>query len=75
MSRIVALRGTDGLGGCGCSGMGDATAASAPPPAATPVVGQPAMSPTTMLIWAAVLGTVGYIFWGTLQSPKRRLVS
>jgi len=33
------------------------------------------MSPTTILIWAAVLGTVGYIFWGTLQSPKRRLVS
>lgn len=63
MSKIVALRGTD----CGCSGsMGDDAAA------APAVVTDPKMSPLTLGIWIAALGTVGYIFWGTLQPPKRR---
>ncbi len=58
MAKIVALRGTD----CGCSGMGADAA----------VVTDPKMSPLTLGIWIAAIGTVGYIFWGTLQPPKRR---
>lgn len=62
MSKIVALRGTD----CGCSGVG-ADSSSAPA-----VVTDPKMSPLTLGIWIAALGTAAYIFWGTLQPPKRR---
>ncbi len=29
------------------------------------------MSPLTLTLWAASLGTVAYIFWATLQ-PKRK---
>ena len=67
MSRIVALRGVDDAG-CGCSGMG-ADAAIPPPPGAPPAA---PMTTQTMLIWAAVIGTAGYIFYATLQGPKRR---
>lgn len=67
MAGIIALRGVDGLGGCGCAGTrgigDDSSAASA-------VVTDPKMSALTMGIWIAAIGTVGYIFWGTLQ-PKR----
>lgn len=68
MSKIVALRGLDG--GCGCSGarsVGDDASAMA-----SAVVTDPKMSTTTMLVWAGVLATAGYIFWGTLQPPKRK---
>ena len=66
MSKIVALRGYDGgAAGCGCSGMGaDSTA----PAIAT----DPKMSTSTMLLWIASIGTIGYIFWATLQPPKRK---
>lgn len=68
MAGIVALRGTDG--GCGCSGMGDAAAvATNPAPASTP------MPTSTKIFWAAAVGTVGLIFWATLQPAKRRLVT
>ncbi len=62
MSKIVALQGTDS--GCGC-GMGDAALQPA-------VVTDPKMSPLTIGIWIAALGTVGYIFYATLQPVKRR---
>lgn len=65
MAGIVALRGTDGPAGCGCSGMG----ADALAPA---IATDPKMSPLTVGMWVAALGTVGYIFWATLQPPKRR---
>ncbi len=61
MSKIVALQGTDS--GCGC-GMGDV--------AAPAVVTDPKMSPLTIGIWIAAIGTVGYIFYATLQPVKRR---
>jgi hypothetical protein len=64
MARIVALSGTDS--GCGC-GMGDAAS-----PAGPVVVTDPKMSPLTIGIWIAALGTVGYIFYATLQPVKRR---
>lgn len=69
MAGIVALRGTD----CGYSGLG----ASADSVSTTPVVvPQPTPMPTsTLLIWAAALGTVTYIFWATLQPKSRRLVT
>jgi len=63
MSKIVALRGTDS--GCGCS-MGDVS------PASPAVVTDPKMSPLTIGIWIAAIGTVGYIFYATLQPPKRK---
>jgi len=63
MAGIVALRGIPD-GGCGCSGMG----ADAPAPA---IATDPKMSPLTVGMWVAALGTVGYIFWATLQPPKR----
>lgn len=71
MSKIVALRGVDGLGaGCGCAGaFGDDSGAAAP------VVAPAPMSPATLLIWAGAIGTAIFIFWGTLQPKKRRLVS
>lgn len=59
LNGIVALRGTD----CGC-GMGvDAAANPAP------------VSTSTKVFWALALGTVGFIFWATLQPAKRKLVS
>ncbi len=61
---IVALRGTDG--GCGC-GMG--ADAVQPNQALTP------MPTSTKVFWVLALGTVGFIFWATLQPRKRRLVS
>jgi hypothetical protein len=70
MSRglgIVALRGTDG--GCGCGMGADAAAAS------NPVLTTAPMPTSTKVFWALALGTVGLIFWATLQPPKRRLVS
>lgn len=69
MSKIVALRGYDGVGsaGCGCSGMGVDASSTAPA-----IATDPKMSTSTMLIWAASIGTIGYIFWATLQPPKRR---
>jgi hypothetical protein len=65
MASIVSLRGTD----CGCSGGFGADASS------SPVITKPPMPLTTILIWAGVLGTTAYIFWGTLQPKKRRLVT
>lgn len=59
MAGIVALRGTD----CGC-GMGDDAAPA--PPMSAPMTG------AQSLLWVLSLSTVGYIFWRTLQSPKRR---
>lgn len=63
--------------GCGCSaapvsglgivalrGLGDDAAATDP-------VVAPRMSPLTIGIWAASLATIGYIFYATLQPPKR----
>lgn len=70
MAGIVALRGTD-LGGCGCAGTrgyGDSSTASA-------VVAPTPMPLSTLLIWAGAIGTVGYIFWATLQPKSRRLVT
>ncbi len=58
MAGIIALRGTD----CGC-GMGDDSPV---------VVPSPPMSPLTSLLWVVSLSTVGYIFWATLQPPKRK---
>jgi len=63
MAGIIALRGTDG--GCGC-GMG---ADALPAPIVAP------MPTSTKIFWALAIGTVGAIFWATLQPPKRRLVS
>jgi len=68
MAGIVALRGTEGCG-CGMRGYGDAS-----PPNAAVVTPAP-MSTTTLLIWGAAIGTVAYIFWGTLQPKSRRLVT
>ena len=62
MSKIIALRGTDS--GCGCSMGADA--------AAPAVVTDPKMSPLTLGIWIASLGTVAYIFYATLQPVRRR---
>jgi hypothetical protein len=81
MAGIVALRGVDGpnaTGACPCatsSGYGDAVPA---PPGYDPVINvsdSAPMSTTTLLIWAAAIGTVGYIFWATLQPKSRRLVT
>jgi hypothetical protein len=60
MAGIVALRGTD----CGCGGLG---ADALPNPAPVPT--------STKVFWALALGTVGLVFWATLQPPRRRLVS
>ena len=68
MAGIVALRGTD----CGCSGLGVAADSSSTAPA---VLAPPKMSPLTLGIWIAAIGTVGYIFWATLQPKSRRLVT
>jgi hypothetical protein len=46
-------------------GLGDE--ASQPPKAS--------LSAPTALLWALSLGTVGYIFWATLQPKKRRKAS
>jgi hypothetical protein len=65
MAGIVALRGTD----CGC-GLSDSssTASAVVPPT-------PKMPLSQILIWTAAIGTVGYIFWATLQPKSRRLVT
>lgn len=66
MAGIIALRGTD----CGCSGLGADPVSTAPA-----VLPSPKMTPLTLGIWIAALGTVGYIFWATLQPKSRRLVT
>lgn len=69
MAGIVALRGTD----CGCnaaSGFGADSVSTAPA-----VLPPPKMTPLTLGIWIAAIGTVGYIFWATLQPKSRRLVT
>lgn len=69
MAGIVALRGTD----CGCSG---ARVLGADSVSTAPAVLPPTkMSPLTLGIWIAAIGTVGYIFWATLQPKSRRLVT
>lgn len=68
MPKIIGLRGYDGQDGQ--NGMGDAiddAAAAAPPPAP-----RPALTLTGTLLIAGSLGLVGYIFWATLQEPKKR---
>lgn len=32
----------------------------------------PPMTMATKIFWALSLTTVGYVFWATLQTPKRR---
>ena len=56
---ITALRGVDAP--CPCmmqQGVGDDTA--------------PPMDASKVALWVLSLGAVGYIFWATLQPPKRK---
>jgi hypothetical protein len=47
-------------------GIGDDAATAAPAEA------RPKLPLTTILIWAASVGAVGYMFWATVFSPPKR---
>jgi hypothetical protein len=62
MPKIIGLRGYDGTGDAA------ADAAATPPPDPP----RPAMTLAGSLMLIGSLALGGYIFWATLQKPKRR---
>ena len=66
MAKIVGLRGIDGLGDDAAAPIDPTTIPLPPPPPARPPI---TLAGTVMLVGS--VGLVGYLFWATIQKPKR----